>query len=113
VQGLIDGIELSRQIGEAAAFEEWRDREVVPGPGADLEHYVRNVAGTWFHPAGTCRMGSGADAVVDHELRVRGLDGLRVADASIMPEIVSVNTNGAAMMIGWHAAGIMLGRRPL
>jgi choline dehydrogenase len=53
-------------------------------------------------------MGSGADAVVDRELRVRGLEGLRVADASIMPEIVSVNTNGASMMIGWHAAGVIL-----
>jgi choline dehydrogenase len=109
VQGLIDGITLARQIGGAGAFEEWRDREVVPGPDADLEQYVRRVAGTWFHPVGTCRMGRGADAVVDEELRVRGLEGLRIADASIMPEIVSVNTNGAAMMIGWHGAGIILG----
>jgi choline dehydrogenase len=107
-QTLIEGIELSRAIGEAPAFDGWRDREVVPGPDTDLESFVRNVAGTWFHPVGTCRMGSGSDAVVDAELRVHGLDGLRVADASIMPEIVSVNTNGAAMMIGWHAASLIL-----
>jgi choline dehydrogenase len=108
VHALVAGIELSRTIGETGAFGEWREREVVPGPGADLEQFVRTVAGTWFHPVGTCRMGSGADAVVDMELRVRGLEGLRVADASIMPEIVSVNTNGASMMIGWHAAGLIL-----
>jgi choline dehydrogenase len=108
VDALVAGIELSRRIGEIEAFREWREHEVVPGPTADLEQFVRTVAGTWFHPVGTCRMGSGADAVVDMELRVRGLEGLRVADASIMPEIVSVNTNGASMMIGWHAAGLIL-----
>jgi choline dehydrogenase len=108
VQGLIEGIELSRRIGEAGAFAEWSDGEIVPGPDSDLEQFVRAVAGTWFHPVGTCKMGSGGDAVVDTELRVRGLEGLRIADASIMPEIVSANTNGASMMIGWHAAGIIL-----
>jgi choline dehydrogenase len=63
---------------------------------------------TWFHPAGTCKMGIGEDAVVDPTLRVRGLDGLRVADASIMPDVVSVNTNAASMMIGWKAGGLLL-----
>jgi choline dehydrogenase len=109
VQGLIRGIELTREIGEAQAFAEWGPLEVVPGPDADLEQYVREVASTWFHPVGTCRMGIGRDAVVDPELRVRGIEGLRVADASIMPEIVSVNTNAASMMIGWRAAEILLG----
>jgi choline dehydrogenase len=110
VRGLVRGIELTREIGAAPAFAEWGAREVVPGPDADLEQYVREVASTWFHPVGTCRMGIGGDAVVDPELRVRGIDGLRVADASIMPEIVSVNTNAASMMIGWRAGELLVGR---
>src|SRR5439155_104910 len=62
VRGLVRGIELTREIGAAPAFAEWGAREVVPGPDADLEQYVREVASTWFHPVGTCRMGIGGDA---------------------------------------------------
>jgi choline dehydrogenase len=109
VDGLVRGIELSREIGDAAAFAEWGAHEVVPGLDADLERYTRQVAGTWFHPVGSCRMGIGGDAVVDPQLRVRGLRGLRVADASIMPRIVSVNTNAASMVIGWSAGELLLG----
>ena len=72
-----------------------------------IADYVRESVSTWFHPVGTCRMGSGDDAVVDSTLAVHGTRGLRVADASIMPDVVSVNTNAAAMMIGWHAAELM------
>ena len=113
VAGLIRGIELTREIGAAEAFAPWRDREVVPGPEVTderaLTEYVRRVASTWFHPVGTCKMGVGEDSVVSPDLRVRGLAGLRVADASIMPEIVSANTNAASMMIGWKAAETILG----
>jgi choline dehydrogenase len=109
VRGLVRGLELTRKIGAASAFAEWGPLEVVPGADADLEPFVREMAGTWFHPAGTCRMGNGGEAVVDSELRVRGLEGLRVADASIMPEIVSVNTNAASMMTGWRAGELLLG----
>ena len=70
---------------------------------------MRSATGTWFHPVGTCKMGIRSDCVVDPELRVHGLDGLRVADASIMPDIVSANTNAASMMIGWRGAEIILG----
>jgi choline dehydrogenase len=70
--------------------------------------YVAQDVSTWFHPVGTCRMGTGADAVVDPHLRVHGLTGLRVADASIMPDIVSVNTHAASTMIGWKAAAHVL-----
>ena len=63
---------------------------------------------TWFHPVGTCRMGVSTDSVVDPTLLVHGFENLRVADASIMPEIVGVNTHGASVMIGWKAGNIML-----
>jgi choline dehydrogenase len=112
-QGLLRGIEMSRQIGMAEAFKPWRIREVVPGETvrdeATLREYIAGTVSTWFHPAGSCKMGVGEDAVVDPELRVWGLSGLRVADASIMPDIVSANTNAASMMIGWRAGGIILG----
>jgi choline dehydrogenase len=61
-----------------------------------------------FHPAGTCRMGSGADAVVDAELRVRGVDGLRVADASIMPRVINCQCNAACVLIGERVADLIL-----
>ena len=72
-----------------------------------IRDYVRSVATTWFHPVGTCRMGVDSGAVVDQKLRVRGTSNLRIADASIMPEIVACNTNAASMMIGWRAGDII------
>lgn len=104
---MIQAIRLSRDIGAQTALDEWNAGEFFPGAGVEsdeaLAKYVANVVSTWFHPVGTCRMGVGDDAVVDPQLRVRGIEGLRVADASIMPDIVSVNTNAAATMIGWKA----------
>jgi choline dehydrogenase len=75
---------------------------------AQLEHFVRTHGGTMYHPVGTCMMGPGEDAVVDPRLRVRGVKGLRVADASIMPAIVSGNTNAPSIMIGEKAAAMVL-----
>ena len=75
---------------------------------ADVRDFVRRAAGTYYHPAGTCRMGVGADAVVDPELRVRGIDGLRVADASIMPTLTSGNTNAPCIMIGEKCSDMVL-----
>jgi choline dehydrogenase len=113
VVGLLCGIEMSREIGMADALRPWRLREMVPGPEVtdeqDLRRYIAGTVSTWFHPVGSCKMGVGEDAVVDPQLRVRGMAGLRVADASIMPQIVSANTNAASIMIGWKAGGIMLG----
>jgi choline dehydrogenase len=113
IVGLLRGIEMSREIGLANAFKPWRIGEVVPGPEArderSLRTYIAQVVSTWFHPVGSCKMGVGEDAVVDPELWVRGMIGLRVADASIMPDIVSCNTNAASMMIGWKAGEIILG----
>lgn len=108
---LIDGIHLSREIGRAEALREWTSGEFFPGSGlssdAELTRYIQETVSTWFHPVGTCRMGTGDDAVVSPTLAVRGTTGLRVADASIMPEIVSVNTNAASMMIGWRAGDLI------
>ena len=116
VVGLLEGIAMSRAIGEADAFADWRGREVLPGPEVTTEEalreFVAKAASTYYHPAGTCKMGTGDDAVVDPELRVRGVEGLRVADASIMPTIVSANPNAAITMIGAKAASLVTGVVP-
>lgn len=105
---MIRAVRLSREIAEQTALADWNAGEYFPGRAVEdeaaLAAYVAHDVSTWFHPVGTCRMGPGPDAVVDPTLRVYGLDGLRVADASIMPDIVSVNTHAASTMIGWRAA---------
>jgi choline dehydrogenase-like flavoprotein len=87
--------------------------ELHPGPGladeAALARELPNRVHTVYHPVGTCRLGVDERAVVDPELRVRGVEGLRVADASIIPTITGGNTNAPAMMIGEHCARIMAG----
>jgi choline dehydrogenase len=109
---MIQAVRLSRRIGEQAALAEWNAGEHFPGPTVcddeAIAQYVARDVSTWFHPVGTCRMGTNADAVVDPRLRVHGVAGLRVADASVMPDIVSVNTNAASTMIGWRAGGYVL-----
>jgi len=113
MRGLLRGIEISREIAAAPAFSGWTTGEAVPGTRVTartgLRDYVRSVAGTWFHPVGTCRMGIDEAAVVDPALRVNGAENLRIADASIMPHIVSSNTNAASMMIGWRGAELIAG----
>jgi choline dehydrogenase len=110
---LVESIRLTRAIGAADAFEEWNAGEFFPGrhveSDLDLGEYIRQSISTWFHPVGTCRMGTDRDSVVDPKLGVLGATGLHVADASIMPDIVSVNTNAASMMIGWRAGDLLLG----
>jgi choline dehydrogenase len=112
---LRDGLRLIRRIIAGKAFDPFRGPELRPGPVvADddaIDAWVRANATTAYHPVGTCRMGGDAEAVVDPELRVRGVEGLRVADASVMPTIVGGNTNAAAIMIGEKAADLVLGRR--
>ena len=88
--------------------------ELLPGPGAktraEIDAYIRSTIQTGMHPACTCAMGVGEEAVVDAELKVRGIDGLRIADCSVMPDIVRGNTNAPAIMIGEKAADMLLGR---
>jgi choline dehydrogenase len=116
VVGLLEGIAMSRKIGAADAFADLRAREVLPGPDVtseeDLREFVAKAASTYYHPAGTCKMGTGDDSVVDPQLRVRGVVGLRVADASIMPTMVSANPNAAITMIGSKAAALITGVSP-
>ncbi len=110
---MIAAVRLSRDIGRQPALADWNAGEHFPGPEVESDEaiaaWVARDVSTWFHPVGTCRMGVGDDAVVDPALRVRGIGGLRVADASIMPDIVSVNTQAAATMIGWRGGGFVLG----
>ncbi|MBX3519248.1 MAG: GMC family oxidoreductase N-terminal domain-containing protein [Xanthobacteraceae bacterium] len=112
---IVAAIETMREIYRQPAFRELWSEEVVPGPQAAdydaLLHFARKSGGTVFHCVGTCRMGSDEQAVVDPELCVRGVQGLRVADASIMPTITSANTNAASLMIGEKAAAHILGFR--
>ncbi|MEM1088831.1 MAG: choline dehydrogenase [Pseudomonadota bacterium] len=108
---MIEGIRLSRKILGAKAFDEYRAEEIFPGADAtsrsDLEAFVRRKAETIYHPVGTCKMGSDDMAVVDSELRVHGIEGLRVIDASVMPTLVSGNTNAPTVMIAERASALI------
>jgi choline dehydrogenase len=109
---LIAGLRQGRDILAAQAFRPWLGEERLPGPAvqsnAELEDFIRATAETEYHPVGTCKMGSDPMAVVDEKLRVRGIERLRVIDASIMPAIVSGNTNAPVIMIAEKAAEMML-----
>ena len=108
---LLDGMKLVRRVVGEPAFARHVLREHLPGPEADTDEalmaYARGYATTVFHPCGTCKMGGDAKAVVDARLRVHGLEGLRVADASIMPTLTSGNTNAPTIMIGEKAADMI------
>ncbi len=105
------GLATARRIGEADAFADWRKQEAVPGSetsGESVEEFIRKASGPYFHFTGTCRMGTDADAVVDPaNLRVHGIAGLRVADASVMPSIPSANTNATVYAIAERAAELL------
>jgi len=111
---LVSGIRLARKLAATRALAPYVAGEYRPGPDAksddDLLEFARNTAGTIFHPSGTCKMGPATDplAVVDHELRVHGLAGIRVVDCGIMPTLVSGNTNAPAVMIAEKIADRIL-----
>jgi choline dehydrogenase len=115
VATLIAAVRLTREIGAARAFDAYRGPEIHPGEERRTDEAIlesiRRKAETIYHPVGTCRMGADSDptAVVDPELRVRGVEGLRVVDASVMPTLVSGNTNAPTIMIAERAAALMIG----
>jgi len=114
---LLRAIRLIRKIFGAPGFEKYGLREAAPGGAAqsdsDLIAYIRAEAYTVHHPVSTCRMGNDSMAVVDSQLRVLGIEGLRVADASVFPAIIGGNTNAAVVMVAEKAADMLLGRPPL
>jgi choline dehydrogenase len=109
VSALLRAAELCREIGNSPMLRAFARRELMPGPlaAADMESWLRRAAGTYFHQSGTARMGRDARSVVDGSLRVYGVQGLRVADASIMPAITTGNTMAPCVMIGERAASLL------
>jgi choline dehydrogenase len=106
------GLRMMRRMAERPGLRELIVREVRPGPqagdGEALRDYIRTTGQTCWHPVGTCKMGGDAMAVVDNRLKVHGVVGLRVADASVMPHLVASNTNAACIMIGERCADFLL-----
>ena len=109
----IEGLQLCQSIMSRSALAPYLRREFAPGKAVEsseqYREYIRNTVQTAFHPAGTCRMGGDDEAVVDPQLRLRGIDGLRVCDASVMPRLVSSNTNAPTIMIGEKGADLIRG----
>ncbi|MDX1444371.1 MAG: GMC oxidoreductase, partial [Gammaproteobacteria bacterium] len=111
---LREGVRIAREIFSASTFASWRGKEIFPGSDAisdaEIDAFIRRKAETVYHPVGSCRMGNDDMAVVDDELRVHGIVGLRVVDASVMPTLVSGNTNAPVIMIAEKAADMIRGR---
>ena len=118
IDGLVAAVKLIREVHAQPAFDRFRGEELAPGPtvrsDAEIVAWLRANVGTAYHPVGTCKMGGDTDpgAVVDDRCRVFGVEALRVIDASIMPNVVSGNTNAPAIMIAEKAADFVLGRAP-
>jgi choline dehydrogenase len=116
-RALREGVKLARDVFAQAAFDPYRGPELMPGAHVQkddqIDVFVRKTAETIYHPVGSAKMGVDEDAVVDPQLRVYGIEGLRVVDASVMPALVSGNTNAPTIMIAEKAADMMLGRPPL
>jgi choline dehydrogenase len=112
-----DAVKIARNLMAQPALKQYSRGEVWPGQDVqtddEIDDFIAQAAGTVFHPVSTCRMGVDDDAVVDGELRVNGVEGLRVADASIMPTLVGGNTNAPTIMIAEKAADMILGNAPL
>ena len=112
-----DSVKLTREIFAQKAFDPYRGEEVAPGPDvrsdAEIDAFVRAKSDSAYHPSCTCKMGSDEMAVVDGETRVRGLEALRIVDASIMPSIVSGNLNAPTIMMAEKAADMILGNPAL
>ncbi len=108
LERLVAGCLISQRLFETSALRGHVGETMMPAPGqTDLAEYVRTAAETLYHPCGTCRMGADDDAVVDEQLRLRGLDGLRVVDASVMPRIIRGHTHAPTVMIAERAADLI------
>jgi choline dehydrogenase len=111
----VSGVKLMREVMRQSVWAKWVRREHLPGgdvrSDAEIETYVRRMGRTCYHPVGACKMGVDAMAVVDPELRVRGIAGLRVADSSVMPSLISSNTNAPTIMIGERVSDLLRGNR--
>jgi choline dehydrogenase len=113
LEAMLFSLKMCRDIGNNRALDDWNAGELAPGPSVksdnELRAYIRRSLDTYFHPVGTCRIGRDSLAVVDPQLRVHGIDNLRVADASVFPIIPTGNTHGPAVMIGERASDFVLG----
>jgi len=113
VTRMMKGLRAAREIGEARALAPFRDEELFPGAGVDTDaarrHYLRSTVTTFFHPVGTCRIGTDAMSVVDPQLKVHGIGHLRIADASVMPSVPSGHTNAPVLAIAERAASLLSG----
>ncbi|HLI66619.1 MAG TPA: GMC family oxidoreductase N-terminal domain-containing protein [Caulobacteraceae bacterium] len=116
-QVVVAALKWGRKIASQPALAKWIDHEILPGAEVAgdeaLLAFARMAGTTIYHPVGTCQMGRGPNAVVDPELRVIGVEGLRVVDASVMPRLVSGNTNAPTIMIAEKASDIILGKAPV
>ncbi|HYM87055.1 MAG TPA: GMC oxidoreductase, partial [Pseudoxanthomonas sp.] len=114
---MIECAKLSRELFAQKAFDSYRGAPIHPARSdlsdAELVAFIRAKAETVYHPIGTCRMGSDDAAVVDPQLRVRGVEGLRVIDASVMPNLIGGNTNAPTIMIAERASDLILGKATL
>ena len=116
IDDYVDGLEAARSIAAQTPLAAFAGPELRPGPTVRsrdaVADYIRETAYSGFHPVGTCRMGTDADAVVDADLKVVGVDRLRVVDASVMPTLIGGNTNAPTIMIAEKAADLILGKAP-
>jgi choline dehydrogenase-like flavoprotein len=114
---LREGVRRAREVAHQKAMDEFRGDEYSPGPAvssdAEIDAFIRKTAITAHHPCATCPMGLGSEAVLEPDLRVRGADGLRVVDASAMPDLVGAHINACVLMMAEKAADMIRGRAPL
>ncbi len=114
---MVSGFKKARELISQPAFDEFRGVELTPGPkvqsDAQIIDFIRSAAETDYHPSCSCAMGNDEMAVVDDQMKVRGIEKLRVVDASVMPQIISGNLNAPTQMIAARAADMILGREQL
>jgi choline dehydrogenase len=115
IQWMIEGIKKTREIFKTSPMQELEAKELQPGSEivekSDIAEFIRNESLSVYHPVGTCKMGLTEECVVDDQLKVRGISGLRVADASIFPGIISGNTNATCNVVGAKCADLILKKR--